>query len=256
MAGRRAQDAQAEGRGLTRWLDVWPPGPARAAGGGTEPWNGFRDCAALQPAGGDSGGDDAAGHQADLALEPDVVVIQYVGNNAAECVSGPDGEPLMGRALVERFEADVRAATELFATNGARVVLVGGPHAPGLPGKASLGIADAYNRIVNDWAGFDLGRVRYADAAATVTDDHVYERRLPCRDDEGPDEGCVDGEVTVRHLDRIHFCPTDYNELVCPVPSPGAVRFGEEMARVAPAQYLWIHRRFKRQPDGTDVYAS
>ena len=30
----------------------------------------------------------------------------------------------------------------------------------------------------------------------------------------------------------------------------------EEMARTAPAQYLWIHRRFKRQPDGSDVYAS
>jgi KDO2-lipid IV(A) lauroyltransferase len=24
----------------------------------------------------------------------------------------------------------------------------------------------------------------------------------------------------------------------------------EEMVRAAPAQYLWIHRRFKRQPDG------
>lgn len=29
----------------------------------------------------------------------------------------------------------------------------------------------------------------------------------------------------------------------------------EAMVRVAPAQYLWIHRRFKRQPDGLDVYA-
>lgn len=29
----------------------------------------------------------------------------------------------------------------------------------------------------------------------------------------------------------------------------------ETMARAAPAQYLWIHRRFKRQPDGRDVYA-
>ena len=28
----------------------------------------------------------------------------------------------------------------------------------------------------------------------------------------------------------------------------------EAMARSAPAQYLWIHRRFKRQPDGTTVY--
>ena len=29
----------------------------------------------------------------------------------------------------------------------------------------------------------------------------------------------------------------------------------EAMARAAPAQYLWIHRRFKRQPDGGDPYA-
>ncbi len=29
----------------------------------------------------------------------------------------------------------------------------------------------------------------------------------------------------------------------------------EAMARAAPAQYLWIHRRFKRQPDGQDVYS-
>ena len=29
----------------------------------------------------------------------------------------------------------------------------------------------------------------------------------------------------------------------------------EAMARAAPAQYLWIHRRFKRRPGGEDVYA-
>lgn len=29
----------------------------------------------------------------------------------------------------------------------------------------------------------------------------------------------------------------------------------EHMARAAPEQYLWIHRRFKRRPDGTSVYA-
>jgi Kdo2-lipid IVA lauroyltransferase/acyltransferase len=28
----------------------------------------------------------------------------------------------------------------------------------------------------------------------------------------------------------------------------------ETMVRAAPAQYLWIHRRFKRQPDGVEVY--
>src|SRR5690606_3940628 len=29
----------------------------------------------------------------------------------------------------------------------------------------------------------------------------------------------------------------------------------EQLARAAPGQYLWIHRRFKRRPDGGDVYA-
>jgi KDO2-lipid IV(A) lauroyltransferase len=28
----------------------------------------------------------------------------------------------------------------------------------------------------------------------------------------------------------------------------------EEMVRAAPEQYLWIHRRFKRQPDGRSPY--
>jgi hypothetical protein len=171
--------------------------------------------------------------RADVALEPEVVVIQYVGNNATPCTRGPGGEPLTGPALVERAEADVRTATELFVTAGARVVLVGGPHAPGLPGEATLEIAEAYNAVVNEWAGRDLGRVRYADAAATVTGpDHRYVDRLPCRADEGPADGCVDGEVVVRAEDRIHFCPVTHAELACPVPAPGAARFGEEMARV------------------------
>ncbi len=183
---------------------------------------------------GDAPCDALATMRADVALDPAVVVIQYVGNNATPCTRGPAGERLTGRALVERTETDVRAATELFATAGTRVVLVGGPDAPGLPGDATREVAEAYNAVVNEWAGRDLGRVRYADAAATVTDpDHRYVDRLPCRDDEGPAEGCVDGEVVVRAEDRVHFCPVTPADLACPVPAPGAVRFGEEMARVA-----------------------
>ena len=29
----------------------------------------------------------------------------------------------------------------------------------------------------------------------------------------------------------------------------------EAMVREAPTQYLWIHRRFKRQPDGVSLYS-
>jgi len=174
--------------------------------------------------------------QQDVADPPDVAVIQFVGNNASPCTRGPGGEELTGDALAARTEADVRAAVELFAAAGSRVVLVGGPETPGLPGGASEPIADAYNRIVNEWAGRDLGRVRYADAAATVSGpDHAYVETLPCRGDEGEGDGCRDGEVTVRSPDRIHFCPSNELDdlLRCTVPSPGAERFGAEMARVA-----------------------
>jgi GDSL-like Lipase/Acylhydrolase family len=183
---------------------------------------------------GDSPCDALPTMREDVALEPTVVVIQFVGNNHTPCSRGPGGARLTGEALAERTAADVAAATEMFAAAGARVVLVGGPDGPGLPGAASREIADAYNEIVNEWAGRDLGRVRYADAAATVTGpDHRFVERLPCRDDEGADDGCEGGEVTVRSPDRIHFCPVLHAGLGCPVPSPGARRFGREMARVA-----------------------
>ena len=180
--------------------------------------------------------DHLASMEADRAQRPDVVVIQFVGNNASPCALGPDGQRLVGQALADRTEADVRNAVELWAAAGARVVLVGGPDSPGLPGRAGLQIADAYNRIVNEWAGRDLGRVRYADAAGTVTGpDHEFVRRLPCGPDEDAATGCEDGEVTVRADDDLHFCPLrwDEDESACSGPSPGAARFGREMARVA-----------------------
>jgi hypothetical protein len=171
--------------------------------------------------------------QADLDRRPTVVVISYAGNNGSACTRGPAGEELTGDALTARYDADVRRATELFATAGTRVVLVGGPDAPGLPGGASAAIADDYHRIVNEWAGRDLGRVRYADAGAVVSaPDGAFAEQLPCRSDEGAAQGCAGGEVAVRNPDGIHFCPGDYQGLTCDVASPGARRFGDEMARV------------------------
>jgi hypothetical protein len=177
--------------------------------------------------------DALADMEADTQLRPDVVVIQFVGNNATPCSRGEAGERLEDEALVDSTVEDVRAATEMFATRGTRVVLVGGPDVPGLPGNPGLGVAEGYNALVNEWAGRDLGRVRYADAAATVSGpDGEYVKSLPCRADEGVSVGCAGGEVVVRSDDNIHFCPATGDHLACPVPSPGAERFGEEMARV------------------------
>ena len=170
----------------------------------------------------------------DATIHPDVVVIQYVGNNGASCTRDANGQPLTGQALADRYEADVRAATDMFAAEGTNVVLVGGPDAPGLPGGATMQIVDVYHKIVDEWDARAFGRVRYADAAGTVTGpDHQFVDKLPCASDEGPGQGCTDGEVEVRSPDRAHFCPATGAYMVCPVPSPGARRFGFEMAQVA-----------------------
>src|SRR5690606_28567498 len=60
----------------------------------------------------------------DLALAPDVVVIQFVGNTMSPCLA-EDGAAPTGRALAERMAADVGAAATMFAEAGTRVVLVG-----------------------------------------------------------------------------------------------------------------------------------
>ena len=59
-----------------------------------------------------------------------------------------------------------------------------------------------------------------------------------------------DGGYTLRVLPVLDAIPSDDA-----VADTAAVMAAiEGMARAAPDQYLWIHRRFKRQPDGTDPY--
>ena len=172
---------------------------------------------------------------ADPATRPTVAVVQFTGNNASDCIRDADGAELAGPALAQRYAGDMRAVVELLATQGVRVVLVSPIPAPGLPGEAEALIADEYLRIVTEWAGRDIGQVRYAPAVDKVTGpDEAYVDTLPCLPSEGADQGCTNGEITVRSVDRIHFCPVDTeDDMSCPAYSSGATRFGDEMARVA-----------------------
>lgn len=178
---------------------------------------------------------DAMRADAEGPSPPAVAVLEFAGNNSTRCVADASGAPLRGRALAERYTADVRAAVELFAANDVRVVIAGPPPAPGLPGQATELIDEGYLALVTEWAGIDIGRVRYARAGNAVAgEDRSYVASLPCRDGEGPDEGCDGGRIAVRSPDRIHFCPAGLSGgWACPVHSSGAERYGEEMARVA-----------------------
>jgi hypothetical protein len=88
---------------------------------------------------------------------------------------------------------------------------------------------------VTEWAGIDIGQLRYAPAGDTVAgDDRAFVRALACLDGEGRADGCEGGQIPVRSPDQVHFCPSSITDaLVCPVYSSGARRYGEEMARVA-----------------------
>ena len=115
-------------------------------------------------------------------------------------------------------------------------MLVGGPDAPGLPGGADVQIADAYRQIVNEWDGRAFGRVRYADAAGTVTGpDHAFVRppavRAPTR---ARARGATAARCAVRSPDRAHFCPAEGAYLRLSGPVAGRARASaSEMARVA-----------------------
>ena len=61
-----------------------------------------------------------------------------------------------------------------------------------------------------------------------------------------------DGGYTLRILPVLDAIPSD--DAVADTASVMAAIEG--MARAAPDQYLWIHRRFKRQPDGSDPYGA
>lgn len=60
-----------------------------------------------------------------------------------------------------------------------------------------------------------------------------------------------DGGYTLRLSPRFKAFPTDD----AAADTARVMAAIEVMVRAAPAQYLWIHRRFKRQPGGEDPYA-
>jgi len=171
---------------------------------------------------------------ADMAARPEparpsTVVFEFTGNAFSGCMR-PAGAPLPPtRAILWRYQRDVLAEVATLEAAGIHPVLALSPAV----GHRSLvpDINDLWRRM----AGHDP-RIGLLDAGVLLdTPSGGFTRTLPCGAWEGPAQGCDDGVVTVRAADRTHFCPTIEQTVdgvvgICPVPSPGAVRYGMSLA--------------------------
>ncbi|WP_419469402.1 hypothetical protein [Candidatus Frankia alpina] len=154
---------------------------------------------------------------------PTVAALAFSGNQGTACMQGRD--------LATAYREDVTRAVELLTSRGAEVVLVDAPPRRDQPvDAAGLTLLDQVWRQI---AGTHQ-RTRVAPAGRAITADGRYTPTLPCAVGETCGPG---GMVTVRSPDGTHFCPLVQPPMTaCPVPSPGAVRYGTAIAHEALSQ--------------------
>jgi hypothetical protein len=121
--------------------------------------------------------------QAAAIEQPQVMVVEFVGNDLTQCMSGSNS-PDQVRA---KYEADAAA---LKRQVDVPILWVGPPQFRNGPPPTS-GLFDSEPRFV--------------DAGAALLDDGRYTDTLPCLPDEGADRGCKNGRIAVRAADGAHF---------------------------------------------------
>lgn len=129
-----------------------------------------------------------------LTRGPAYVVVAYVGNNNTPCTGRATGD-----ALAERYED---AAERLARATAGRteLVLVGPPDMAGAHfAEVAPLVRERYERVARRY-----DHVTFVDGRRLLSPEG-YAERLPCLPWEGADEGCVDGEITVRLFDGVHL---------------------------------------------------
>ncbi|EIV93597.1 hypothetical protein [Frankia sp. QA3] len=148
---------------------------------------------------------------------PTVAALAFSGNQWTPCMQGRD--------LLTAYREDVTRAVELLTGRGAEVVLVEAP-----PRRDQVVDAAGLTPLDRVWRQIAATheRTRVAPASRTITADGRFTTTLPCVTGETCGPG---GLVTVRSPDGTHFCPLVQPPMTaCPVPSPGAVRYGTAIA--------------------------
>jgi hypothetical protein len=174
--------------------------------------------------------------QADAALAPGAVVLEFSGNALTSCMQDADGRGLTDAAYWVHYRADAENAIAIFASTNTRVFLAGAP----VSQRQQL-TGDFHGGLVNGMY-VDIAthhpEVEYVDAGAAVLDHGQWTHTLPCLRGE-PCTGGTDlldrGFNVVRAPDGGHFCPAAEDAkrgvtATCPVWSSGAYRYGNAMA--------------------------
>jgi hypothetical protein len=157
-------------------------------------------------------------HRQASSWHPAVAVLSFSGNEGTGCMKGRD--------LLGAYRLDVTTEVAWLSRAGARVLLVESPPRRDQPVSAA-----GLTPLDQVWVSIasELPDTTVVNAGSAVTGPTGgFAQTLPCR----PGEQCgPGGQATVRAPDGVHFCPVTAAPMVaCPVPSPGASRYGQAMA--------------------------
>ncbi len=160
-------------------------------------------------------------------FHPNRIVLVYSGVALFPCMKDANGVPLSGQALINKYAADART---VIAIAGAVHVPVYFASTPIFKQDASLYVGDTPLGVMYSTlpAAFPGGMVRFIDAAQSVEWQGHYTDTMPCQRFEHCTGRWPDGTptVVVREADGKHFCPVADLFFNCPVPMPGAMRYG------------------------------
>jgi len=159
---------------------------------------------------------------------PKVVVVAFIGNNQTPCVEHPDGSPLTGDALRERYAFDLKIVHDIWAPTHTPVVLLG---APATEDDDRLDYDEMLRSAASRYGFW------YEDTTPDLSPDNRYVSSLPCAPYELASVGTCTGAVidgvrhnVVRSPDGVHLCPDrswvpSYDTPTCPVYASGEVRW-------------------------------
>jgi hypothetical protein len=157
-------------------------------------------------------------------FRPQVVAIEFGGNDTTRCMHHADGSKLDQTELLAKYRRDTSYALDIWGANVSIYVV------------APPAMYDGDNRFPPIYRALAQAHpnVHFVDGGRLLTPHRDWRKTAPCLPGErctGPIVNGVPSNV-IRSADRVHFCPVRNSvENPCPVYSPGAARFARTIAQ-------------------------